>query len=88
MSAILLRDQLISKLDTLDDEQIENVLQYVELLQAYKLPADYDPANDPMLNGESSPIQVSLSLSSTKQTRDIMTVCRFIRSTMIQFQFQ
>ena len=56
MDAPTIREKLIDKiLNDLDDEQVGQLLRYVETLQSLTLPADYDEANDPSVGFFSGP---------------------------------
>jgi hypothetical protein len=52
MAVLSPRQQLMSQLDDLSDEQIAAILRYMETLQSDSLPPDYDPDKDPVLTGE------------------------------------
>ncbi len=41
------RQQLVSELKHLTDEQVAELLRYVETMQSFELPDDYDEDNDP-----------------------------------------
>jgi hypothetical protein len=45
------REELIAELANLTDEQMTEVLQYVQYMKDHSLQG-YDPANDPILTGE------------------------------------
>jgi hypothetical protein len=59
--ATTLREQLIAKLDELNEEQIRNTLLHVEALirESDELPEDYDPDNDPTVGFISGPTDLS-----------------------------
>jgi len=62
MAVLSPREQLMSQLNDLTDEQITALLRYVETLQSDSLPPDYDPDKDPVLTGElrfSGPLDLS-----------------------------
>ena len=44
-----LREQVVSKLDDLSDEEVVAVLHYIEAIQSVLLPDDYDETNDPAI---------------------------------------
>jgi hypothetical protein len=46
------RERLIERLETMTDDEIEEVLEFAEQLKYDELPADYDPAKDPFITGE------------------------------------
>jgi hypothetical protein len=50
-----IRQQLESKLDALNEEQLTAILHYVEAMQSTSLPEDYDLANDPSVGFLSGP---------------------------------
>jgi hypothetical protein len=52
MAVLSPREQLLSQLDKLSEEQITAVLRYVATLQSDSLPPDYDLEKDPVLTGE------------------------------------
>jgi hypothetical protein len=63
------RERLLAELETMSDEQIEKLIRYIESISPHDLPEDYDPAKDPMINGElffDGPTDLSA------QTRDIL----------------
>lgn len=45
------REELVAKLDEMTDEQVAELLRYAEGMQSLTLPQDYDPTQDPFLNG-------------------------------------
>ena len=47
MAALPLRKQIQGKLSELNDEQLAELLRYIEVMQSSVLPADYDEDNDP-----------------------------------------
>jgi hypothetical protein len=49
MVSSALREQVASKLDELSDEQLAELLRYIEAMQSPGLPKDYDPDNDPVV---------------------------------------
>ena len=42
-----LREKVSRKLDELNDEQLAQLLRYIESMQSFELPDDYDADNDP-----------------------------------------
>lgn len=49
------REKLIKRLDKLTDEQVAELLRYVEVMQSLTLPEDYDPDHDPAIGFFSGP---------------------------------
>jgi hypothetical protein len=49
MNAPTIREQVISKLDTLRDDEVQWILDYIEAMESNRLPEDYDPDNDPAI---------------------------------------
>lgn len=47
MSASALREQVERKLDELNDQQLAELLRYIEIMESNVLPDDYDEDNDP-----------------------------------------
>jgi hypothetical protein len=47
MVALPVLKQIQSKLDLLTDEQLAELLRYIEVMQSSVLPGDYDEDNDP-----------------------------------------
>ena len=49
MDAPTIREQVISKLDGLRDDEVQWILDYIEAMESNRLPEDYDPDNDPAI---------------------------------------
>ena len=49
------RERLLAELETMTDEQIERLLQYVEIMESEDLSPDYDPERDPVVGFVSGP---------------------------------
>lgn len=47
MVALPLRKQIENKLMDMTDDQLAEVLRYIEVMKSSELPADYDEDNDP-----------------------------------------
>lgn len=47
MVALPIRKQIENKLISMNDEQLAEVLRYIEVMKSSELPADYDEDNDP-----------------------------------------
>ena len=52
MSALHAREELVHRLNTLNDEQIITLLQFIKTIQAEETTEPYNQANDPLLTGE------------------------------------
>jgi hypothetical protein len=46
------RERLLAEVATMTDEQIEQLIRYIESISPNDLPPDYDPAKDPFITGE------------------------------------
>ena len=55
MAALTIRKQLQSKLDLLTDDQLAELLRYIEVMQSSVLPETYDEDNDPSVGFFSAP---------------------------------
>jgi len=54
-----LREQVMTKLNRLDEAQLANILRYIEVMQADELPDNYDPDSDPTIGLISGPTDLA-----------------------------
>ncbi len=47
MNAPAIREQIAAKLDALNERELGELLRYIETMQTYMLPVDYDEDSDP-----------------------------------------
>ncbi len=47
MDVTFLREQIDHQLETMDETQLAGVLRYIEMMQSWALPDDYDEDSDP-----------------------------------------
>ncbi len=59
MATSALREKVDRKLDELNDEQLAELLRYIEIMESNLLPADYDEDNDPTIGFISGPTDLS-----------------------------
>lgn len=71
MNIPTVREQLVSKLDKLSDEQVASVLSYVEAIQSALLSDDYDEADDPSIGFLHGP--TDLAMQAKQILRDEIT---------------
>ena len=73
MSALRVRDELIFKLNDLDDTQIAALLEFIKVIQPVKSLENYSEATDPLLNSE---LQFSAAPDFAERSEDILAVPR------------
>lgn len=47
-----LREDIIAKIEHMDEDALKALLRYVDIMLNENLPSEYNPAKDPMLTGE------------------------------------
>ncbi len=49
MDAPTIREQVVSKLENLRDDEVQWILDYIKAMESNRLPEDYNPENDPAI---------------------------------------
>ena len=68
MVALTIRKQIQSKLDVLTDDQLVELLRYIEVMESSVLPETYDEENDPSVGFFSAPSDYASRAKEVLQT--------------------